>query len=76
MSHEDCGALVGYENLQGTCCKCKARADWRIERKNKGLPDGYIQWGTRSIYYCNEHLPREILGDMASWGQTLQEPIR
>lgn len=44
-------------SLQADCTECGERANFRVVRTNDELPAKYVQWGTRSLYYCSEHMP-------------------
>lgn len=53
--------IKSVSSLKATCSEasCGERANFRVLRTNDELPAHYVQWGTRSVYYCSTHLPDE-----------------
>src|SRR5687767_14149914 len=52
-------------------CECGALAVMEVERTNDELPEGYVQWGTRTLAYCREHLPDDV---RAAWRLEESDP--
>jgi hypothetical protein len=53
------GKLISVRRLNYACDICGKVATKQIERSNKGLPDEYIQDGTRAFNRCEEHVPED-----------------
>jgi hypothetical protein len=51
--------IVSMTLLKHKCDKCKMRADFCIEMSCKNLPKPYCTDGTRVVYFCRKHLPKQ-----------------
>jgi hypothetical protein len=51
--------ITGVRKLDNYCT-CGKLAVVEVTRTNDELPQNYIQWGTRTVYHCARHIPKDV----------------